>query len=419
MAGLFKYKPSKKGLKEAAELRKVKVGSGPTHGPKMEGAVPKPKAPPKINVPPTKTAAAAKKLESLPAEMRAKTGAMRRKMKRTHPQQYKEIMQKKGQKRVAARQAAKAEAGKMTKPPAGTKMATKAEAKALAQKGVKEVRAKAAAKADVDLGKRVGAAKKVKIAARVQQAGAPVTRKIRTPDENLGRRVGAEKKVMEAAKAQQAGRPVTKPVKPKLLPATASGSAPQAAKGPGLGARVRGTGRKVMGKVKMKGMESFFKGKVPAEGAGRIAGAKAGLGRIARRAAPGAAAGAALGAAAGDAKTGAGVGAAFSLLAPRIVAKSALPVAAATSAVDIGRATYHGVQAKKAAGHVKRHAQAAKKAGYKVTRKTFMGAMTQKGAMGFLMGEAGDPGIKITKVGKGKVKPGAAPPWARKKSRRK
>lgn len=189
-----------------------------------------------------------------------------------------------------------------------------------------------------------------------------------------GFKMHAPPSATERARQAHAGRGAFHAEKAKRVVKAAP--APAAPKGPGLGARV---GQRLRGaRAPRLGSEAFLKG------------GQTFIGRAARRVAPGAGAGVALGAAAGGrrgAAVGGAVGAGISAIAPRLITRTVLPVAAAAGAVDIGRAVYHGARAVGAAKHVKRHARAAKKAGYRVTRRhPLWGAIT------------GEPGIRIQKV---------------------
>jgi hypothetical protein len=103
------------------------------------------------------------------------------------------------------------------------------------------------------------------------------------------------------------------------------------------------------------------------EGAGVI---RRFAGKVARRAIPGVATGAQVGQALGPggARQGAVAGGVVSVVAPRLVSRIALPVAAAAGAVDIGRAGVEAYKGARAQAHVKKQAAGAKKAGATVTR---------------------------------------------------
>ncbi len=417
MAGLFKYKVPKADLKDAERIRGMREGGGP-----------------KLDVKPVKTAAAVKKLESLPGEMKKTAGQHRRRMKKSHPETYKKVMKKKGEKRMAKKKVVKKISKFATH---GTEMDVPGPNKPISKSFITE---KTPTKAEFKAKKSKGraAAKNVKVtrttprgsfesaqrvAGKAQETGAArVTRPIHqdaiagggarrvtgttAAETTTGRRVGAVKKIREAAAAQQAGRPVTKPTPLRQITAQA-GQAPAPRRTgavlkhkPAMG-RLAARAAKSLGRagaaiakatpeiMKYKPMKTFH-----TAGAVKGAGVRAAAWQGTKRVAPGVAAGVALGTAIGGKKgatTGAVLGGAVAAVLPRVASRAALPLAAGMGAVDIGRAGVQAYKGVKAAKHVKTHARAATKAGYRVTRKhPVIGMIT------------GDPGIKITKAKKKK-----------------
>ncbi len=363
--------------KTRARAAKPKMGTSYGAAARMEGvATPKP---PKIDVQPTKLAAATQRLD----------------------------------KQAAERTQAKAAKSGMTKPPAGVKMATPEEAKALAQKGVAAVRAKKAA-ASTDVGKRITTEKAVGARserwASAQQKGlVPATRpgatEITRPRTGaVGgefRRVGAAKKVQEAAAAQQAGRPVTKPTPLTRIPAQASSTAPAPATATtsvpaARTRRVMGVARRVSGGrapsplTNLAAARQKIMSTTVGEGAGRTARATAasyrGVGRVLARAplAPlGAAVGHSMGAPSGRGKEGAAIGATAASLTAAVpkfmggtairaaAGKVALPLAVADTGYKVGELAVRMGQAAGAQRHLKKQARGLAKMGVSTKKHGF------------------------------------------------
>jgi hypothetical protein len=110
--------------------------------------------------------------------------------------------------------------------------------------------------------------------------------------------------------------------------------------------------------------------------AGRGAG---GLGAIGGQVAAAAAAGKGAKQIAKEAGTGVAISGTLGVVAPRLVTRVAAPIGAAQGIYDIGRATKAAYKGVKAAREVAPHARAAKKAGFKVTRRApWKGLLTGK-----------------------------------------
>lgn len=305
--------------------------------------------------------------------------------------------------------------GGMTKPPAGARMATPAETKSLAQKGVAAVREKKAAAAPArgtlaasegeTPGRRITVEKAVAKRARrwgsVQQKGLISATRAAPAPEGGFKRIGAQKQIQAAAEAQQAGRPVTRPVPLKQITARATevgaaAPAPTTAAPAARTRRIMGVGRRVKGgrvpspMTDVAAAAQKIASTTAGEGAGRIARAAAasyrGVGGALAKAplAPvGAQIGHAMGAPSGRGKAGAAIGAtaaSATAIVPKFLGgaavraaagKVALPLAVAETTTKVGELGYRMGQAVGAQRHLKKQAKGLAKMGVTTKKHGF------------------------------------------------